>query len=154
MVGAFAGYVFLLFMLVHYNPAPPPPPTPPPAENWQAWHVDGVLALERDTAVAPPLGTAQILRRPTSVEVDDTGGFSADILVKPGPGGAMEFPTLVTSLKGYAPVPIDLSGKKFKLGTDFGVVHDDRTHEIHISEPIFLHELPSEHVTVTAQKIQ
>jgi hypothetical protein len=149
--GAFAGYVVLFSLLVHYNPAP----AASRQENWQAWHVDGRIALdERDVPTGPPLGTAQILQSPANFSINDTGGFNVDVLVKPGPGETMEFPTVVATLDGYSPVSVDLTGKAPKIGPNFGVDLDPNAREIHISEPIVLHAARPKHATITAQRIQ
>jgi hypothetical protein len=129
--GAFAGYLVLFGFIIFYGPRPP--------SKWQPFQVMGTLAFS-DPSDPTPFNRIQILQRPTNIELDDAGGFTLDILVKPGANGSLTFPVLVTSLPGYGTVSVDLSANKPEVGTDYGVVQtNDR---INISKPIVLSKLP------------
>lgn len=99
--GAFAGY-FILVVLIFYTKNTIWDPVP----SYQVWTVTGTVA---DTNGGPvgPLGAGDISLLPPSLTTSNSW-FTMDVPVKPGQGGATDYPTLAITHPGYTTIDLAL----------------------------------------------
>lgn len=139
--GAFAGYFGLLVLLFSFGPKPPP--------QWQSWTLQGVVGFETPAA-APPPSSIRLYLEPPPIEIHQDGTFQADIVIKPGPTGVLEFPSLHASgpslmpgqsqMFGSRTIPLD--GQKSAIGETHRVNVDYNRRKITV-DPIILERVPA-----------
>ena len=126
--GAFGGYFALVILMLWYGPK---------LAKDQVWTVTGQIGFE-DQSQAPDLTSILVSSQPPSLDLDKTGRFTMQILVKPGQAGELVFPNLIAEHEGYIPANVDLSQHPPKFVKNYKVARDERTQNIVINEPVLL----------------
>lgn len=120
LTGAFGGY-FLIFIVIVgliYSRQQPP--------RYEVWTVTGKVALkDSDTSHPAELNYNDITVVPPPALLYSDGRFDLDVLVKPGQGDSLVFPTISINHQGYGSLTIPLGdqqptfgGKPFKFQSD------------------------------------
>jgi hypothetical protein len=128
--GAFAGYCFVLIILLHFHNLWSP---------YEVWELHGVVVDENGLPLEK-MDPNTVVTRPPIVQAPGSGKFSIMFNTSTGIGGEMQYPTVVISAPGYHEEPISLDPKDPPLGIQ--LQRDFSTNTITASK-ITLRKLPA-----------
>jgi hypothetical protein len=132
--GAFGAYFALVVLILSTkNSVWDPVPT------YQVWTVSGTVTDNNGVPVAP-LAVGDISLLPPSL-TESNGWFTIDVPVRPGQGGATDYPTLAITHAGYETVQLTLNPNS-GLPAGVNASYDTNAHQVQINS-LRLQPLPA-----------